>query len=78
MIELLRKDGIEDPWQYIKFYSLRAHGKLHGSEFPITEQIYVHAKLMIVDDTKLILGSANLNDRSLLGSRDSEVALLCS
>jgi len=26
---------------------------------------------MIVDDKKTILGSANINDRSLLGNRDS-------
>lgn len=30
---------------------------------------------MIVDDTRLIIGSANINDRSLLGSRDSEIAV---
>lgn len=30
---------------------------------------------MIVDDRKLIIGSANLNDRSMLGYRDSELAL---
>ena len=29
---------------------------------------------MIVDDCYLITGSANINNRSLLGSRDSEVA----
>lgn len=43
---------------------------------PITELIYVHSKLMIVDDSKVIIGSANINDRSLLGSRDSEIAIL--
>jgi phospholipase D1/2 len=31
---------------------------------------------MIVDDEKVILGSANINDRSLLGDRDSEIAIL--
>lgn len=29
---------------------------------------------MIVDDKRAIIGSANINDRSLLGNRDSEVA----
>lgn len=38
--------------------------------------IYVHSKLMIVDDKRMIVGSANINDRSLLGTRDSELALL--
>lgn len=28
---------------------------------------------MIVDDRTTLIGSANINDRSLLGSRDSEV-----
>jgi phosphatidylserine/phosphatidylglycerophosphate/cardiolipin synthase-like enzyme len=31
---------------------------------------------MIIDDAKLIMGSANLNDRSMLGYRDSELAIL--
>lgn len=31
---------------------------------------------MIVDDQKVIMGSANINDRSLLGNRDSEVAMV--
>lgn len=30
---------------------------------------------MIIDDSKLIMGSANINDRSLLGNRDSEIAV---
>lgn len=41
----------------------------------MTELIYVHSKLMIVDDEKVIIGSANINDRSLLGDRDSELAV---
>lgn len=36
--------------------------------------IYVHAKLMIVDDEYVVMGSANLNQRSLEGSRDTEIA----
>lgn len=36
-------------------------------------QVYVHSKLMIIDDRITLMGSANINDRSLLGSRDSEV-----
>lgn len=40
----------------------------------VTEIIYVHSKLMIVDDKYVICGSANINDRSLLGKRDSELA----
>jgi phospholipase D1/2 len=40
-----------------------------------TEQIYVHSKLLIADDRQVIMGSANINDRSLEGSRDSELAV---
>lgn len=34
----------------------------------------MHSKLAIVDDDFLLVGSANLNDRSLMGSRDTEIA----
>ncbi|XP_039142691.1 phospholipase D alpha 1-like isoform X1 [Dioscorea cayenensis subsp. rotundata] len=37
--------------------------------------IYVHAKLMIVDDEYIIIGSANINQRSMDGARDSEIAM---
>lgn len=40
----------------------------------MTEIIYIHSKLMIVDDRVVLIGSANINDRSLLGSRDTELA----
>ncbi|KAF5302244.1 hypothetical protein FQA39_LY10283 [Lamprigera yunnana] len=66
--------GISDPSQYITFYGLRTHSTLCGE--PVTELIYVHSKLMIVDDHIVICGSANINDRSLIGKRDSEVAVL--
>ncbi|MBS1140765.1 MAG: Phospholipase D/Transphosphatidylase [Proteobacteria bacterium] len=42
----------------------------------VTERIYIHSKLMVVDDRFALLGSANVNDRSLLGERDSEIAVL--
>lgn len=38
--------------------------------------VYVHSKMMIVDDQKVIIGSANINDRSMLGTRDSELAII--
>lgn len=37
--------------------------------------IYVHAKGMIVDDEYVIVGSANINQRSLAGSKDTEIAM---
>ena len=37
--------------------------------------IYVHSKLMIVDDEYILVGTANVNQRSMAGSRDTEVAV---
>ena len=66
-------DASIDALNYICFFSLRTWSELNNKL--ITELIYVHSKLMIVDDRSCIIGSANINDRSLLGNRDSEVAL---
>ncbi|KAF9171276.1 Phospholipase D1 [Mortierella sp. AD011] len=64
--------GITKPQKYISFYGLRNWAKF-GEKF-ITEQVYIHAKMMIVDDRVAIIGSANINERSMLGNRDSEIA----
>ncbi|XP_044450031.1 phospholipase D zeta 1 isoform X2 [Aegilops tauschii subsp. strangulata] len=61
---------------YISFHGLRAHGRLTDGGPVVTSQIYVHSKLMIIDDRIALIGSANINDRSLLGSRDSEIAVV--
>jgi phospholipase D1/2 len=37
--------------------------------------IYIHSKGMIVDDEFVIIGSANINQRSMDGSRDTEIAM---
>ncbi|KAF7829008.1 Phospholipase D delta [Senna tora] len=37
--------------------------------------IYVHAKGMIVDDEYVIMGSANINQRSMAGTKDTEIAM---
>lgn len=55
---------------YLSVFGLRTYEMLPSG--PVTEQIYVHSKVMVVDDRWAIVGSANLNDRSLLGLRDSE------
>lgn len=36
--------------------------------------IYIHSKCMVVDDVYMIMGSANINERSLSGRRDTEIA----
>ncbi|KAJ5377861.1 Phospholipase D1 [Penicillium cataractarum] len=71
----LRALGIE-PEDYIQFFSLRAWGKIGPQKQLVTEQLYIHAKCMVVDDRAAIIGSANINERSMLGSRDSEVAAI--
>ncbi|PWA53084.1 phospholipase D P2 [Artemisia annua] len=61
---------------YISFYGLRTYGRL-GDDGPIvTSQVYVHSKVMIVDDRITLIGSSNINDRSLLGHRDSEIGVI--
>ncbi|KAI7907558.1 uncharacterized protein BX663DRAFT_547271 [Cokeromyces recurvatus] len=42
----------------------------------VTELLYIHDKLMIIDDRIVLMGSANINDRSQLGNRDSEIAMI--
>ncbi|CAI5756948.1 unnamed protein product [Candida verbasci] len=71
----LRKKGI-DPDDYIQFFSLRKWGRIGPSRLLTTEQLYIHAKTMIVDDRAAIIGSANINERSMRGARDSEVAAI--
>ncbi|XP_075516294.1 phospholipase D zeta 1-like isoform X1 [Primulina tabacum] len=61
---------------YISFYGLRAYGRLYEGGPVSSSQVYVHSKIMIIDDRITLIGSANINDRSLLGSRDSEIGVL--
>ncbi|KAL3348969.1 hypothetical protein AABB24_022234 [Solanum stoloniferum] len=78
------------PEDYLNFYCLgnREAGKVEGNESPSAANtpqafsrkfrrfmIYVHSKGMIVDDEYVILGSANINQRSLEGTRDTEIAM---
>ncbi len=56
------------PRKYICFFSLRTWSILNDKL--ITDIIYVHSKLIIIDDMECIIGSANICDRSLLGCRD--------
>ncbi|KAF7314305.1 Phospholipase [Mycena kentingensis (nom. inval.)] len=70
----LRKEGI-DPDDYISVFSLRNWGKLKG-DILTSEQLYIHAKVCIVDDRLAIIGSANINERSQRGDRDSELAAI--
>mmetsp|Transcript_11188 Transcript_11188/g.28203 ORF Transcript_11188/g.28203 Transcript_11188/m.28203 type:complete len:665 (-) Transcript_11188:168-2162(-) len=48
---------------------------VHGCTANCRAAIYVHSKMMIVDDEVIIVGSANINERSMNGSRDTELAV---
>ncbi|XP_019186263.1 PREDICTED: phospholipase D delta-like [Ipomoea nil] len=79
------------PCDYLNFYCLGNREEWHEesassptpgcSEFLTGSQksgrfmIYVHAKGMVVDDEYVIVGSANINQRSMAGSRDTEIAM---
>ena len=71
----LRRADI-DPEDYISVYGLRGWGKIGEQDQLVTEQVYIHAKTMVVDDRVAIIGSANINERSMRGNRDSEVAVV--
>lgn len=68
------KPHVPNPHDYISVGSLRTYDMLCGKL--VTELIYIHCKLLIVDDEHVIIGSANINDRSQVGNRDSEVCVL--
>ncbi|RHY14600.1 hypothetical protein DYB36_004964 [Aphanomyces astaci] len=68
----LNAAGIPNAFEYIAFFALRTHAVHDG--MPHTEQVYIHSKIMIVDDRISVIGSANINERSMSGDRDSEIA----
>ena len=74
LIEQLEKIMGNEWKNYIGFFSLRNHALVNN--VPKTEIIYIHSKLMIRDDKTVLIGSANINDRSMLGDRDSEFAII--
>ncbi len=85
-----QKRDPEEWTQYLTLLNMRNHGatvqyardpKTFDEDFSheigrfvVTEQIYIHSKLLIVDDAVAIVGSANTNDRSLTGNGDTEIA----
>ena len=66
---VLQSDGslLDEPWVGSEESERAAY---------VQEELYIHSKVMIVDDRRVIIGSANLNDRSQCGDRDSEIALV--
>ncbi|GAA0147122.1 phospholipase [Lithospermum erythrorhizon] len=87
----LVEEGLEktyEPQDYLNFFCLGNLEAPRNGEIPFSManttqaqqkkrrfMIYVHSKGMIVDDEFVILGSANINQRSMEGTRDSEIAM---
>jgi phospholipase D1/2 len=90
LFKRIQKTTGRNPEDFVTVLNLRTHGVVvqyardkytneidmthEIGRYVVTEQIYVHSKLMIVDDAVAIIGSANTNDRSLTGNGDSEIA----
>lgn len=63
--------------KYVTFTSMRNWSYVGEDKInATTEIVYIHSKMMIVDDRYVIIGSANINDRSMTGGRDSEIAAI--
>ncbi|KAK7840796.1 phospholipase d delta [Quercus suber] len=70
------------PLHYLNFYCLGNREDIFDNTDKVSESqrfkrfmIYVHAKGMIVDDEYVIVGSANINQRSMSGTKDTEIAM---
>ena len=83
------KEFDANPQDYLNFYCLGTRETTEGSQATSTPKrnstearvtktrrflVYVHSKLCIVDDEVSIIGSANINERSLAGTRDTEIS----
>ncbi|GFP80148.1 phospholipase d delta [Phtheirospermum japonicum] len=84
--EEIKSTGLVDahPTDYLNFYCLgnredydQTSSIEHDSASAKFRRfmVYVHSKGMIVDDAYILLGSANINERSMEGSRDTEIAM---
>ena len=81
-----KENGASDATFSVAHYAMATEGSVadvpwHGEEEDeinnwIQEELYVHAKLLIVDDRIVVCGSSNLNDRSQLGYHDSELSIV--
>ncbi|KAM7256873.1 hypothetical protein ACFE04_012614 [Oxalis oulophora] len=84
----LKKHNVDaHPQDYLNFYCLGNREEMpkemstsNGDKITDSYKfqrfmIYVHAKGMVVDDEYVIVGSANINQRSMAGSKDTELAM---
>jgi len=73
-----KREGLEDEDLLAALDELDAPAPATGAEIvreTLRHPIYVHSKLMIVDDDYIVIGSANINQRSMAGERDSEICV---
>ncbi|KAF7069192.1 hypothetical protein CFC21_074856 [Triticum aestivum] len=89
--DALESQGLVDshPQDYLNFYCLGRRELAATPEASLCNDnsalgmaqkhrrfmIYVHSKGMVVDDEYVVIGSANINQRSMEGSRDTEIAM---
>ncbi|XP_075591084.1 uncharacterized protein LOC142597982 [Dermatophagoides farinae] len=66
--------SVEDYLRFFFLGKIETPPKTQVPQIP-AHQIYVHSKLMIIDDYYCLIGSGNINDRSLNGSRDTELSV---
>ncbi|KVH92965.1 hypothetical protein Ccrd_005005 [Cynara cardunculus var. scolymus] len=67
----------EKEGEYVPPYSPHSATQYWNAQKHRRFMVYVHSKLMIVDDSYMLIGSANINQRSMDGQRDTEIAIGC-
>jgi len=77
--QVWEKEGLQSDWRdYFSFFFLgnavSVPAKMGGPGAAFYG-IFLHTKVIVVDDEVAIIGSANINDRSLNGDRDAEVGV---
>lgn len=65
----------EDYVSLLLFAQWHQHSPAESKSCHPKKAVYIHSKLMIIDDRIIINGSANLNERSLAGCFDTEGAV---
>jgi phosphatidylserine/phosphatidylglycerophosphate/cardiolipin synthase-like enzyme len=71
-----KRPGVEaDPDSILSICGLAQTQKSPAGKW-CTQSVFVHSKVLLVDDKYMVCGSANVNDRSFMGDRDSELGVL--
>ena len=85
--------GDPDIGKYVSLMCLGRKERMSSNNYEFTAQpftveaamqisrrsmIYVHSKMMIVDDRVIVMGSGNINERSMNGGRDTELGIIAS